>query len=871
MSLSPMMQQYQATKEQYPDAILFYRLGDFYEMFFDDALTASRELELTLTGRDCGLEERAPMCGVPFHSADTYIARLVAKGYKVVICEQMENPKDLPKGQKLVRRDVVRIHTPGTVTESAMLNEEKNNYLCSVFSHKDEFAVCFADVSTGDIHVTSFSGNQPEYRLINELAIYTPSEFLFSCTAASIPAVTAYCRERLHAVVNDTRSELFQKEQAISTIRKYFQNDAQSLGLTTDAMTQALGALLSYMEETQKCEVSYVKKLNVYQDEKYMELDVNTRRNLELCETMRNKDKKGSLLSVLDRTKTAMGSRLLRKWIETPLRDVKEILSRQACITELFDDFMLREELGEALKNVLDIERLMARIIYQTANARDLRAILQTLQVVKPIHELLTQGENHPQMTALASRLHLLDDLIDLIDRAIVDEPPLTIKEGGIIKKGYHPTVDQLDEMIHNSKSFLDKMEAQEKEATGIRNLKIRYNRVFGYYIEITNSMLDQVPAHYIRKQTLTTGERFITQELKELEATILGATDKIMSLQYELFLDLRNRVANEVQKIQENGELLSLLDVYYSLASVAQHHNYTCPEVDISDVIYIKDGRHPVVEQFVQDKYFVPNDTDLNTDNRRLMLITGPNMAGKSTYMRQTALITLMAQIGSFVPAKEARIGVVDKLFTRVGASDDLASGQSTFMLEMNEVAYILKNATKQSLIIYDEIGRGTSTFDGMSIAQAVAEYTASKAIGAKTLFATHYHELTELEKTTKGVMNYHIAAKKKGDDIIFLRKIIAGAADDSYGIEVAKLAGVPNEVLHKAKSILANLIAQGTAALNRPLKEETEQTNEITFESLAQQELVKKIKETDINQLTPLEALNLVYEWKQKAQALS
>ncbi len=868
MALSPMMQQYKSTKEQYPDSILFYRLGDFYEMFFDDAITASRELDLTLTGRDCGLEERAPMCGVPFHSADSYIAKLVSKGYKVVICEQMEDPKNLPKGQKLVKRDVVRILTPGTVTESMMLNETKNNYLCSVFREKEAVSVCFADVSTGDIHITAFHGAQLEGRLINECGTYSPSEFLFSFACDTMPSFTSFCRNRLQAMVADTRTELFHADHTKKMIQKYFQSDAKSMELT-DGMARALGALLSYIEETQKCDFSYVKKLDVYQDTCYMELDVNTRRNLELCETMRAKEKRGSLLWVLDRTKTAMGSRLLRNWIEMPLRNVKDIVNRQKTVTELADDYMLREELGELLKGVLDIERLMARIVYQSANAKDLRVLWNTLQIVTPLKSLLMQGE-HPQLQSIAKSLDTMDDLMDLINRAIVDEPPFSIREGGMIRKGYHSTVDQLNEMIHNSKSFLEKIEAQEKEATGIKNLKISYNRVFGYYIEITKSNLDQVPEHYIRKQTLTTGERFITQELKELEAAILGATDKITSLEYELFVDLRSRVASEAKRIQQNGDLLAMLDVYYSLATVAQQQNYVCPEVDNSDVIYIKDGRHPVVERFVQDQYFVPNDTELNTDNRRLMLITGPNMAGKSTYMRQTALITLMAQIGSFVPAREARIGVVDKLFTRVGASDDLASGQSTFMLEMNEVAYILKNATKQSLIIYDEIGRGTSTFDGMSIAQAVAEYTASKAIGAKTLFATHYHELTDLEKTCKGVMNYHIAAKKKGDDIIFLRKIIEGAADDSYGIEVAKLAGVPNEVVNKAKNILSQLIAQGPLSPKKASNQMVVVQDEITFETLAQQELIAKIKKTDINQLTPLEALNLVYEWKQKAQTL-
>ncbi len=860
MSLTPMMQQYKETKSHYPDAVLFYRLGDFYEMFFEDAELVSKELDLTLTGKDCGLEERAPMCGVPFHSADNYISKLVANGHKVVICEQVEDPK---QAKGLVKREVVRIITPGTITETGMLNENKNNYLGSVWFGKNEIAVCFADISTGDFHTTSFTDASKEDRLQNELATYVPAEILLYRGENDTTKLERFCQDRLHSSIDIGHNDFFLPQHVAKTIQKQFHKDAKSLGLTKSGMAEAVGALLQYIEETQKCDISYIKNLNIYSDRLHMELDINTRRNLELCETMRTKEKKGTLLWVLDHTKTAMGSRLLRSWIELPLRNLNEILERQKCIAELTQDYMLREELGESLKGVLDSERLMTRIVYGTANAKDLRALGNTLQVIPVVKKLLLDS-SYPKMTALASQLDELLDITSLITHAIVEDPPFTVREGGMIQKGYHEGVDQLNEMIHNGKKYISDMETEEREKTGIKNLKISYNRVFGYYIEVTKSNLSMVPEHYIRKQTLTTGERYITQPLKELEATILGASDKIASLEHEIFQSIRAKVASESKRIQASSNLLALLDVYYSLATVAQQQNYVCPEVDNSTVIEIKDGRHPVVERFVLDRYFVPNDTSLNTEDRRLALITGPNMAGKSTYMRQTALITLMAQIGSFVPAKEARIGIVDKLFTRVGASDDLASGQSTFMLEMNEVAYILRHATKQSLIIYDEIGRGTSTFDGMSIAQAVAEYTAGKAIGAKTLFATHYHELTELAQTVPGIFNLHIAAKKKDDTIIFLRKIVDGATDDSFGIEVAKLAGLPNDVIKKAKKILEKLeigIPSLQTKTNLPGEEELQT---ITFASLAQEELIAAIKKTDINQLTPLEAMNLIFEWK-------
>ncbi len=870
MSLTPMMQQYMETKSGYPDAILFYRLGDFYEMFFEDAKVASRELELTLTGKDCGLDERAPMCGVPFHSAEAYISRLVAKGYKVVICEQVEDPK-LAKG--LVKREVVRILTPGTITESTMLNESKNNYLCAILFEQESIGLCFCDVSTGDFHATVIHGEDRQTRLINELGSFLPAEILINRMELATKEFLLFCRERLCASVEGTRTELFTPELCEKTFHTQMSEYEKNIRASAqaDELIHVVGALLLYIQETQKTSFSYVKTLKVYSDRQYLEIDINTRRNLELCATMRTGEKRGSLLGVLDRTKTAMGSRLLRQWIEMPLRSVKDIVQRQKTIHELAEDYLLREELGEALKDILDLERLMTRVVYGTANARDLRAIGNTLQVLPTVKRLLLQND-YPQMRAIADSIDELTDITSLIDRAIEDSPPVSVREGGMIRKGYHTVVDQLNEMVHNSKRYLEEMEIKEREETGIKTLKVGYNRVFGYYIEVSKSYLSQVPDHYIRKQTLSTGERYITQALKDLEATILGASDKIASLEYELFCAIREQIAGQTKRIQKSAGLLSLLDVYYSLATVAKQNHYVCPEVDDSCILSIKDGRHPVVEQFVTDQYFVPNDTELDIEDRRMMLITGPNMAGKSTYMRQTALIVLMAQMGSFVPAKEARVGIVDKLFTRVGASDDLASGQSTFMLEMNEVAYILKHATRQSLIVYDEIGRGTSTFDGMSIAQAVAEYTASKAIGAKTLFATHYHELTEMANATPGMINYHIAAKKKEDTIIFLRKIVAGAADDSYGIEVAKLAGIPNDVIKKAKSILAKIEKDVpvTVVKQKATQPQVENDN-ISFASLEQEALISAIREIDINQLTPLEAMNLIYAWKQQAKNFS
>ena len=857
--MTPMMLQYLEIKKQYPDAFLFYRLGDFYEMFFDDAKAASKILELTLTGRDCGEAERAPMCGVPYHAADTYISRLVSKGHKVVICEQMEDPATA-KG--LVKRDITRIITPGTVTDNVMLDDRQNNYLCAICINNSEAGISFADASTGDVYATEVKGSFLYERIITEIEAYSPREVLINLPLSECPALRDYLRNRLKAVVNDGNDTEFEYTRAALTVKRQFgKNMGGAAEHESPVITCCIGALLAYIANTHKTDVSYIRNLSIYTDGQFLEIDPNTRRNLEICETMRTKEKKGSLLWVLDRTKTSMGARLLRKWLELPLVNTHYITRRQDAVGEFKDGYMLREEIAQSLRSVLDAERLMAKIIYGTANARDLRAISETLSVIKPIKELLRDVVCE-ELISLRDRLDPLEALIGEISGSIVELPPTTIREGGMIADGIDAELDRLRGLLKNSKAYLEELIEEERAVTGIAKLKYGYNRVFGYYIEITNANKGELPDYYIRKQTLAGAERYITPKLKELESAILGASEKICALEYEIFCRLRDRVAEYTVQIQNNASLLATLDVYVSLGEVASRNNFVRPEVAYDDSIVIKDGRHPVVEQFVFDSYFVPNDTNLDTSHNRLMLITGPNMAGKSTYMRQVALITLMAQAGSFVPASDAHIGIVDKLFTRVGASDDLASGQSTFMLEMNEVAYILKNATKRSLIIYDEIGRGTSTFDGMSIARAVAEYTASKRLGAKTLFATHYHELTSLEDELEGIVNYNIAAKKKGDDIIFLRKIIRGNADDSYGIEVAKLAGVPNEVIKRAKEILS-LTESGEITAHKPTSEPTLGGN-VSFEDMANAEIADKIRSCDINTLTPIEAINLIFELK-------
>jgi len=854
-----MLKQYLDIKENYREYILMYRIGDFYEMFYDDAKIASNELDLVLTGRDNGDEERAPMCGVPFHAADNYIGRLVAKGYKVAICEQMEDPATA-KG--LVRREVIRMVTPGTVTESTFLDEKKNNYICAICVDGDSVGVCFADISTGAVSATKFSGEHKFQKLIGELGTHSPSEAVINCSAAELCEAGDFLKTRLNCLINSDQGYRFDGASALKAAKNHIATLPSEFEDVSDVALRAFGALISYAKQTQKNDLSNIDNVNYYKNGEYLEVDVNTRRSLELCETMRRAEKKGTLLWVLDKTKTAAGARLLRKYIDFPLVSPNAINRRLDAVEELYKNVSLRGELGEELSGIHDLERIITRVVYGTAGARDMRAIANTAEKL-PLVKALISSCGSDELRSTSNEIDDLSDVYELVNAAIVDDPPFSIREGGFIKEGYNSDVDYLRSIMQNSKDWIEKIEETEKSETGIRTLKIGYNRVFGYYIEVSKSFIGDVPERYIRKQTLVNCERYITQELKDMETQVLGATDKLQSLEYQLFCEIREKIASNVHRIQKTASMLAKLDVYRSLAEVAAQNNYVRAEVTYGDVIDIKDGRHPVVEQFSRDTFFVPNDTTLDSKNNRFMLITGPNMAGKSTYMRQVALICIMAQIGSFVPATDARISVVDKIFTRVGASDDLAMGQSTFMLEMSEVAYILSNATKNSLIIYDEIGRGTSTFDGMSIARAVAEYTAGKKIGAKTLFATHYHELTSLEGEIDGVVNYNIAAKKKGDAITFLRKIIRGAADDSYGIEVAKLAGVPSDVTRRAKEILSAL-ESGSVPVNETRTAAKVDDGLITFDNFDEKEVCRKLRDCDINMLTPLEAMNLIFELK-------
>ncbi len=860
MAFTPMMQQYFQIKDEYRDHILFYRLGDFYEMFFEDAQIASKVLELTLTGRDCGEGNRAPMCGVPFHSAEGYIGKLISKGFKVAICEQTEDPASA-KG--LVRREVVRVITPGTVIEADLLSENRNNYLASLCLSKNGAGVAFADVSTAQMRATSFEGEDFEGELLCELATYSPREAIVNTDISEYPRLAAYFKEREILCTSDLMG--YFDETAYHRYKRQFGPYEGSERYHSAVC--AAGAALGYISDTQKTDISYINDIDIYANSQFLEMDMSTRRNLELCETMLTKDKKGSLLWVLDKTGTAMGGRLLRSLIEHPLTNVRDIILRQRSVAELCDNFILREEIRNTLSKVLDLERLMTRIIYKSASARELRAVAQTLEVLPHIKSLLCEAESS-NLFHIWSEIDELCDVYTLIDEAIVDAPPFQIREGGMIKGGFDPTVDELRSIMNNASDYIKGIEEREKEKTGIKTLKISSNKVFGYYIEVSKSFINDVPETYIRKQTLAGGERYITEELKELESTIFGASDKVKNLEYEIFSTIRDKVSENAERIRKSAQALAQLDVFVSLAEVASLNNYVCPEVDTGSVIHICEGRHPVVEKFARDSYFVPNDTLLDTSDNRLMLITGPNMAGKSTYMRQTALIVLMAQIGSFVPAASAHIGIVDKLFTRVGASDDLASGQSTFMLEMQEVAYILKNATNRSFIIYDEIGRGTSTFDGMSIARAVLEYTAGKKLGAKTMFATHYHELTVLEGEIDGVVNYNVAVKKRGDDLTFLRKIVKGPVDESYGIQVARLAGIPKEIVKRAKEILEGLEGE-EKEIPAPKKAKEKELDPmdamaISFDNILEDEVIAKIKSTDLNTLTPIEAMNLIYQWK-------
>ncbi len=856
---TPMMEQYLQIKEQYPDYILMYRLGDFYECFFDDALIASRELELTLTSRDCGYSKRGAMCGVPYHKSDVYVGRLVERGYKVAICEQVENPKE---AQGLVKREVVKVITPGTVTDSSLLPEGKNNFLSAICFGTEAIAFSLADITTGEVYVTVFKGEDKLIRLQNELGAYQPAEILLNVKTKECEDVIKFASDRFTTLVNDDKTALFSFERARDNVKSIFKSEADKL--TEAEAVMAIGALLAYIKQTQKTDMTFSEYINVYSAEQYLDIDLNTRRNLELTETMRSKQKRGSLLWVLDKTKTAMGARLLRSWVLKPLVNLPEIERRQSAVKALFKNARKRCELKELLGEILDIERLTAKSVYGSANAKDLRAICLSLQKLPEIKAMISEFDSE-LVSSIADRFDTLDDIAELLSEAIVDNPPLTIREGGIIRDGFNADIDYYRSIKNNGVDIMRSIEEREKELTNIRTLKVDYNKVFGYYIEVSKSFINDVPARYIRKQTLTNCERYITQELKDMETTIFTADDKLVSLEYDIFNTIRAFISDNNERIRHTASLVAQLDVFCSFADVADKNGYVCPEMDYSKEIYIKDGRHPVVEKFVTDSYFVPNDTRLDTSHNRMMIITGPNMAGKSTYMRQVAIITVMAQIGSFVPAREARLGIVDKVFTRVGASDDLASGQSTFMLEMSEVALILKNATKNSLIIYDEVGRGTSTYDGMAIARAVVEYTHSKKIGAKTMFATHYHELTDMEAKLDGVVNYNIAAKKRGDSVIFLRKIVRGGTDDSYGIEVAKLAGIPNEVTKRAREILKE-IEEGTPKRER--KEEASPDREFdifsAIVSSKDTECIEKLRAIDLNTITPIEAMNTLFELK-------
>ena len=875
--LSPMMQHYMETKKEYPDCVLFYRLGDFYEMFFDDALTVSKELEITLTGKDCGLSERAPMCGVPFHALDSYLYRLVQKGYKVAIAEQMEDPR---QAKGLVKREVIRVVTPGTITSSQVLDETKNNYLMGIVYMDGIYGISTADISTGDFMVTEVDSDR---ELFDEINKFSPSEIICNNAFYMSGVDMDELKNRYQVVISALDSRFFGEESCRRILMEHFKVGALvGLGLEDYATgIIAAGAVMQYIYETQKSTLEHITTITPYSTGQYMVIDTSTRRNLELVETMREKQKRGTLLWVLDKTKTAMGARLLRACIEQPLIHRDEIIKRQNAVEELNMNYISREEICEYLNPIYDLERLIGRISYKTANPRDLIAFRSSLEMLPYIKRIL--GEFNSELLAeLGRELDPLQDIFQLIGDAIVEEPPITVREGGIIKDGYNQEADKLRHAKTEGKNWLAELEAKEKEKTGIKTLKVKFNKVFGYYFEVTNSFKDQVPDYYIRKQTLTNAERFTTDELKQLEDIIMGAEEKLVSLEYDLFCEVRDKIGAEVIRIQKTAKSIAGIDVFCSLSVVATRRNYVKPSINDKGVIQIKNGRHPVVEQMMRDDMFVANDTFLDNGKNRLSVITGPNMAGKSTYMRQVALIVLMAQLGSFVPAQEADIGICDRIFTRVGASDDLASGQSTFMVEMTEVANILRNATRNSLLVLDEIGRGTSTFDGLSIAWAVIEHISnSKLLGAKTLFATHYHELTELEGTIAGVKNYCIAVKEQGDDIAFLRKIIRGAADKSYRIQVAKLAGVPDSVIARAKEIAEEL---SDADITARAKEIAEISSNITqhkavpkpdevdlqqlsfFDTVKDDDIIRELDSLELSTMTPLDAMNTLYRLQTK-----
>ena len=875
-ALTPMMQQYMAIKEQYKDCILFYRLGDFYEMFYDDALTASRELEITLTGKNCGQEERAPMCGVPYHAVDVYLNKLVAKGYKVAICEQAEDPK---QAKGIVKREVIRIVTPGTNLSQQALDEGRNNYLMCLVYDDNQFGLAITDISTGDFYTTEVATLKELY---DEIHRFSPSEIICNDSFYMSGASLDDFKDRLHVSVSTLDTWYMDEAVSVQKIKEHFKvASLDGLGLTDfPSGTLAVGALLLYLYETQKNTLDNLTKITPYRSGGYMIIDSATNRNLELIETLREKQKKGSLLWVLDKTKTAMGARLMRNWIEQPLIEKKKITARQDAVEELYNDMITREEIREYLNAVYDLERLVTRISYRTANPRDLIAFKTSLGMIPPVKQLLSQAKS-AELKEIDERMDCLEDIYDLIEKSIQDEPPIMIREGGMIKEGYNEDVDKFRLSRTEGKTWLAELEACEKEKTGIKNLRVRYNKVFGYYLEVTNSYKELVPEDWTRKQTLANAERYITPELKELEDMILGAEDKLAALEYDLYCEVRDSIGEQVVRIQETAKAIAHLDVLASLACVAQSNDYVRPSINTKGVIDIQGGRHPVVEKMNNNQMFIDNDTYLDNKNHRISIITGPNMAGKSTYMRQSALIVLMAQIGSFVPAKSANIGIVDRIFTRVGASDDLASGQSTFMVEMTEVANILRNATSRSLLILDEIGRGTSTFDGLSIAWAVVEHISNpKLLGAKTLFATHYHELTELEGKLDSVNNYCIAVREQGDDIIFLRKIIRGGADKSYGIQVARLAGVPDSVIDRAKEISGwleetdvtdkakNLQVRTSAKKKEVVREAVPAEKQMSLFDIypADHPVLKELAGLDVSNMTPIQALNTLYELQKR-----
>jgi len=865
--LTPMMRQYLEIKKDNPDSILFFRLGDFYEMFDDDARLASKELDLTLTSRDHGkhakpAEEQIPMCGIPYHASEAYIARLIGKGYKVAICEQMEDPATA-KG--LVKRDIIRVVTPGTVIDAACLDDKASNFLCGIYIDSRSAGVAFCDITTGKAHLTAFSGKDRVEHVINELGRFSPAEAILNDGAYAEGALAAALADKLHCRTENGGERRFLLAEAEKNIRRQFGEEAlKNLPAGNPAAAMALGGLLNYLYETQKTDLSHINDLDYYEQGRFMELDLTARRNLELTETLRNKEKKGSLLWVLDKTKTPMGARCLRSWLERPLLSVTAICRRNAAVAALADNTINREELIAAMTGLGDMERLIGRIVYGTAGGRDMASLRAAIEKLPAVREQLTALSDR-RLSELTAELDTLDDIGARIAAAICDEPPFSVREGGFIRDGFDEEVDRLRHILKGGKSVIAEMEAKEKERTGIRTLKIGYNKVFGYYIEVSNSFKEQVPETYIRKQTLVNGERFITQELKDLEHEIVTASERVVALEYELFTRLREEVSAQAQRIQKTAAAIAEIDALASFAAVAVRNNYCRPDVDESGVIEIREGRHPVVERVLKDSLFVPNDTFMGEKEERVAIITGPNMAGKSTYMRQVALIVLMAQMGSFVPAAHAHIGVVDRIFTRIGASDDLSAGQSTFMVEMTEVSDILHHATKKSLLILDEIGRGTSTFDGMSIARAVLEYCADKKLlGAKTLFATHYHELTELENTLPGTVNYNIAVKARGEDIIFLRKIIPGGADRSYGIEVAKLAGLPDKVVQRAKTVLRELEEENGVQYTAPRRE----ADQMSLGAMGEGEVLDALRRCQPDTLTPIEAMSLLYELKKKLQ---